>query len=151
MKRAVMTIAIGVLTACGGKGASSDAEAPGAAPKSETPWRDKTREEKLEWMALAVLPRMKTLFVEYDAEKYADFDCKTCHGADMELVDYEMPNALFSLSKQDPIEAAREYDAEMTAFMVRTVTPEMARLLDRNVTRAPGGPGFGCLGCHPAE
>jgi hypothetical protein len=146
-------VVLGAFTACGGSAGegvqSPDAE--GASTTLGTPWSRKTREQKLEWMGLEVLPKMKSLFVEYDAERFKSFECQTCHGSDMELVDFKLPNALFGLSKDDPYTSGKEYDAPMTEFMATKVVPEMAKLLDQQVYNPETKQGFGCLKCHQAD
>ncbi len=116
---------------------------------SESPapvaWKDMDREQRLEFMGLTVMPAMEKLFKEYDAEAYAEFKCQTCHGEDMEAVDYKLPNGLYSLPEANPVESAKEYDAEVTAFMVDKITPKMAELLQEGPNE------FGCLSCHEKE
>lgn len=104
----------------------------------------------MDWMGLEVFPKMRALFVEHDSEKYSEFACQTCHGKDMEMVDFEMPNSLFALSKTNTLAAAKEYDENTTQFMLETVVPEMAKLLDMEPYNAETNAGFGCLGCHPS-
>jgi cytochrome c551/c552 len=143
-------VVLGVLTACGG--AREGAESPDGEGRAHgTPWSEKTREQKLEWMGLQVLPKMKALFSEYDAERFKDFKCQTCHGADMELVDFKLPNSLFGLTKTDPYNAGKDYDAPMTEFMAKKVVPEMAKLLDTPAYDNATKQGFGCLNCHQAD
>lgn len=100
-------------------------------------------------MAAYVMPRMKSLFVEHDAALFAEFDCETCHGGDMQLGGYKMPSEeLFALPADDPVAEAMDYDEEITEFMVKKVVPEMARLFDQEA----GTPtGVSCFTCHPQE
>jgi hypothetical protein len=146
-------IVLGVFTACssGTEGGAQSPDAEGAGASHRTPWREKTREQRLEWMGLEVLPKMKALFSEYDGERFKEFKCQTCHGTDMELVDFKLPNSLFGLSKNDPYTAGKDYDAPMTEFMASKVVPEMARLLDQPVYSSETKQGFGCLKCHQAD
>jgi hypothetical protein len=138
------------LVACGGSGKGA-ADASGAyEPQSTTPWKDKSREQRMDWMGIAVFPKMRKLFLEQDSEKYQDFACQTCHGKDMELVDFRMPNTLFALSKSDTLAQAKEYDEKTTDFMLSAVVPEMAKLLDMDAFTLENQSGFGCMGCHPA-
>jgi len=139
--------------ACGGprKGADEPSAGSSDEPSHGTPWKDKSREQRMDWMGLAVFPKMRSRFIEHDSKEYSSFDCQTCHGKDMELVDFKMPNQLFSLPKDKTIDWAKDYDAEMAQFMVDVVVPEMASLLDMAPYDADTGKGFGCFGCHPAE
>lgn len=110
------------------------------------PWKDKTHEQRMEYMGIVVQPAMKELFKGYDENEFKQFKCQTCHGDDMNERKYEMPSdSIYPLDKNDPIKGATEYDEKMTKFMVEKVTPEMAKLLDTEP-----GPDFGCMTCHPA-
>jgi hypothetical protein len=102
-------------------------------------------------MALYVVPKMKPIFQAQDARAYAGFVCQTCHGEDMEQVNFKMPNQLYALAADNPIEAAMEDDAETTHFMVQRVVPAMAKLLDVEPSSAGKVDGFGCFGCHQKE
>lgn len=121
------------------------AEEPGA---PNVPWAAKDRKQRTEFMGLYVFPRMKDAFQGHDAKAFAEFRCQTCHGDDFERseVDFKMPNDLYPLPAADPVTAAKEYDAEVTAFMVEQVVPQMAELLGKEP-----GKEFGCLNCHPSE
>lgn len=114
-----------------------------AAPAPALAWADMNREQRLEYMGLTIVPEMKKLFQANDPKAYAEFTCKTCHGEDMQAVDYKMPNGLFALEKPDPMPAAMDYDAETTKFMAEQVVPRMAELL--------GNDAFNCFNCHDAE
>jgi hypothetical protein len=139
---------VGALAACGGSSKGAE-DASAYEPQSTTPWKNKSREQRMDWMAVAVFPKMRKLFLEQDSEKYADFACQTCHGKDMEMVDFEMPNDLFALAKNDTLGQAKEYDEKTTDFMLGAVVPEMAKLLDMEAFTLERPSGFGCMGCHP--
>jgi hypothetical protein len=146
-KRAA-ALGYGLLLALGCGGSGKDA-ASAYQPKSETLWQDKSREQRMDWMAVAVFPKMRHLFQEQDAEKYEDFSCQTCHGKEMERVDFRMPNDLFALDASETVEHAKEYDEKTTDFMLGAVVPEMAKLLDADAFTLEKPTGFGCAGCHP--
>jgi hypothetical protein len=143
---ALLLVALG---ACGGSRKDAEGASGAYDPKSETPWNKKSREQRMDWMAVAVFPKMRRLFIEQDSEKYEGFSCQTCHGNEMERVDFKMPNDLFALSKSDPLGQAKEYDEKTTDFMLGAVVPEMAKLLDMEGFTMENQTGFGCLGCHP--
>lgn len=146
------------LAACGGGQPAEDASSVdttseaatssegGGATQAQLAWADMNREQRMEYMGLAVLPEMKKVFQAADPEGYKDFKCQTCHGADMQAVDYKMPNGLFALTQPDPMPDALEYDAKTAQFMAEQVTPKMAELLG-------GEPGktFTCFNCHDSE
>lgn len=139
------------ILACGGgaSAGSKTAAAAGGIGASGTPWKEKTREQRMDWMGIEVFPKMKAIFMEFDGEGYADFQCQTCHGTEMETVDFKMPSSIYALSTTDPIGEAREYDAEVTAFMTDVLVPEMAKLLDTTPYDPETKTGFGCFDCHP--
>lgn len=117
--------------------------APGVA------WSIKSEEQKFGYMAAVVHPEMQAVFASYDDGYATDFTCATCHGDDAELVDYKMPSeVLYRLPKDNTIEAAMEYDEEVTNAMMAKVTPAMKKLLERG-----DGPKtkVTCLSCHMAE
>lgn len=162
MKRAIIeslampcTVCCLAVVACGGStpapaDATSDSTSEAVSgAEADTPkelaWKEMNREQRLEFMGVTVMPVMDKLFKAYDAEGFAEFKCQTCHGPDMEAVDYKMPNGLFSLPAANPVESAKEYDAPMTAFMLDELTPKMAELLQLGPTE------FGCFSCHEKE
>ncbi len=126
----------------------AQAEEPGA---PSVPWAEKTHKQKQEFMGIYVLPKMSSLFKAQDGERFADFKCQTCHGDDMESVGFKMPSDLYPLPAENTIEAAKEYDAEMTAFMMEKVVPAMVELLGVPPYDPATGRGFGCFSCHPKE
>lgn len=112
------------------------------------PWSQKRLDERRAFMATHVEPEMRAAFQAFNAKTYSSFGCETCHGADMEAVDYRMPNSLFPLSKEDTLAEAKDYDEETTDFMMNEVVPRFATLLGRK----PGAPGgAACFTCHPSE
>ncbi len=148
---------VAVAASCGGgapaaedpssaAGESEAGEKAAPAAEEEVAWADMDHDQRLEYMGTVVLPTMEKLFKAYDAEGFSDFGCKTCHGEDGEAVNYKLPNGLYALPPADPVAAAKEYDAEVTAFMQDKVNPEMAKLLGTEV-----GNGFSCMTCHEAE
>lgn len=125
----------------GGGGETTEPGAPGV------PWKDKTFEQRQEFMGITVMPAMKTLFKEYDENEFKQFKCQTCHGDDMNEKKFEMPSdSIYPLNKADPIKGAMEYDEKMTKFMMDKVVPDMAKLLELEP-----GKEFGCMSCHPSE
>jgi hypothetical protein len=137
--------------ACGASSKSAESAAGAGTGKSEIPWKDRTHEQRMDWMGLQVFPKMKGVFTQFDADRFSNFACQTCHGDDMEIVDFKMPNKLYALPRTDTIKSARDYDAKVTEFMLSTVTPKMAELLDMQPYDPATKSGFSCFGCHPVE
>lgn len=145
---ACAALACPVLVGCGEKSAELQASNPEidlGAP--EISWAAKSREQRMGFMAAAVHPRMKMLFKEYDST-YDDFSCQTCHGDDMELIDYKMPNDIYPLPTENTLEEARDYDEDVTKFMADKVLPELKKLFNQGK-----GPqtNVSCFSCHPKE
>ncbi|HKO94533.1 MAG TPA: hypothetical protein VJU61_25440 [Polyangiaceae bacterium] len=136
--------------ACGGNSKNADDPSAAAAGKTELVWKDKNREQRTDWMATHVFPKMRAAFTEFNADRFSDFTCQTCHGERMEMDDFKMPNpSLYALSRKDTLGEARSYDAKATEFMLKTVLPEMAQLLDTEPYDREKKAGFSCFGCHP--
>jgi hypothetical protein len=136
-----------LLTAC--------ADRPRVAKAAEGPdlgapdvaWDQKTHEERTAYMGAFVEPTMKRLFVEYDPHNFGDFSCTTCHGKDLDVIDFSMPNDIYALPADNPIGEAMDLDPKIAQFMMGKVVPTMAKLLHE-----PSGPGgVTCFTCHPKE
>lgn len=111
----------------------------------EKPWGEMTHEER-EWdMIGRFLPVMRELFADHDAERWAQIECETCHGDDMEARHYALPSANMipiPMLNTPAYEAAKNADLEVTVYMEDTIVPAMRTML-----------GFGeeasCSTCHP--
>jgi hypothetical protein len=121
---------------------------PGA---PDVPWEEKSHQQRLEYMGTVVYPKMKEMFQAHDPESYAEFTCATCHGDDMEAVNYEMPNTLIGLPADNPVEDSMGYAPETAKFMVEKVVPTMAELLDHKPFDPATGEGFDCFECHQKD
>ena len=117
------------------------------------PWAEKTFKQRQEFMGITFMPAMKTSFKAHDEAAFQGFKCQTCHGDDMKERNFEMPSdSIYPLPKENTIEAAMEYDEEITKFMVEKVVPEAAALIGEEPYDPATGQGhFGCFECHPAE
>jgi hypothetical protein len=114
---------------------SAPPSAPVAIPVlPDVPFALLDRDQRVKFMEERVVPAMAPLFRAHDPQRYAEFGCKTCHGAG----DYAMPND--ELPKLVlPIERGR-HDARVVEWMTAKIRPAMARLLDDE--------SFECLRCH---
>ncbi|HEY3233468.1 MAG TPA: hypothetical protein VGJ84_02050 [Polyangiaceae bacterium] len=147
--------AVLLLAGCGGGAQSAPAPetptkagATGEPGAPNIPWKDKSFEQRKEYMGLYVLPQMKKLFREYDPGSFAEFKCQTCHGEDFEKVHFKMPNHLFALLASDPIKAAMDRDPKIAKFMMENVVPTMSKLLSQQPISPDNPTGFGCFNCH---
>ena len=111
-------------------------------------WAAKNREQKFGFMAGQVHPVMMQVFMDYD-DGYDRFGCEDCHGADMELIDYKMPqDGLYALPREGAYDDALEFDEEISAFMIAKVTPALQRLYDMG--EGPRQEAT-CFSCHPVS
>jgi hypothetical protein len=105
-------------------------------------------DEKMVFMTDVVTPRMKDVFEAYDRHRFAKFGCESCHAADgaergfaMPCPDLLLEPSPWNTGRAAPAEAPSPFDA----FMAKSVTPEMAKLLGRPAD------GLGCFACHSEE
>jgi cytochrome c553 len=115
-------------------------------------WPEMNDKERAQHMGAVVLPRMKASFQQFDAERFADFSCGTCHGAGAEDGSFEMPNP--GLPRLDPsglYKKHRKATPEIADFMWKEVEPEMAELLGLPRYSFVKKSGFGCANCHLVE
>jgi hypothetical protein len=148
--------ALGLLSSACARSADRQAAEPSHAPVSlgiqgvapgapAVPFREKTAEQRMEFMGLVFHPRMNELFARHG---YDHFRCQTCHGEDMEARGFKMPATLRALGP-DPVSAGRERDAKATGFMVAEVTPLAVELLGGGP--AEGNAALECFTCHARE
>lgn len=157
MRRTLAALVVSVLAACGGSSpkTTTPKEEPVVGPP-QVAWKDMSVEQKGRYMDKVVTPRMKELFVAFDAKEFAEFGCKTCHGEEaLKTKKFEMPNpGLFQLpaSQEGFAELAKE-KPEYMKFMATQVKPEMAKLLgiEEFDPANPKEGTFGCMGCHGFE
>ncbi len=131
-------------------------EEPTAAPEpTEAPeppkapgWDDLDHEQKKAFMKEKVLPKMKEVFSEFDAKRFADVKCTTCHGPGVKDDKFDMPNP--KLPKLDPKDhfAKHKKKAKMLTFMMEKVAPAMRELLGEEEFNPETMKGFGCGNCH---
>jgi hypothetical protein len=124
----------------------------------EVAWKDMTYKQKRAYMKAAVMPTMKPVFQGFDADKFKDFTCATCHGKDGADRKFKMPsNDIHPLPN-----TAAAFEAKMkteptwpkwTKFMSGDVEPAMGKLLDLPVfdPKKPVEGAFGCAACHKLE
>lgn len=141
-----------VLVACGGGAAPSEpATTEPTAGSDEPAWASMSREQRGQYMNDVVLPRMRTLFQEFDAEEFGEVNCATCHGENAEAVAFHMPNTLHPLNPAELPAMFQSQDPEVqriAQFMAGPVEHTMAELLGQEPYDPESQQGFGCFGCH---
>jgi len=106
--------------------------------------------ERKRHMKNVVLPRMKELFVAFDAARYSKMTCATCHGEGAADNSYRMPNPALPKLPTSP-EGFKRLTTEKPAisqFMLTKVKPAMAKLLGLPEMTPENRTGFGCMACH---
>ncbi|WP_437581403.1 hypothetical protein [Sorangium sp. So ce887] len=154
MRRISMAACLFV-AACGG---ADDGEVdPVDGEPDPVAWKDMSFAERTTYMNNVVMPRMKEVFVAYDA-KYASMDCTTCHGDDAVERAYAMPSPQIAplLGEEEFPEWVSDPEhperMEWTDFMYNQVVPEMADLLQVARYDPMTGTGeFSCNNCHTVE
>jgi cytochrome c553 len=127
--------------------AASAAPAPSASVQPSKSWDDMNHDERLALMKNVVSPKMKEVFQKFDAKKFADFSCKTCHGKPENKG--KMPNDdVPKLDAKNMFEKHKKKTPEELEWMMKTVSPQMADLLGLPHFDPATGKGFGCGGCH---
>ncbi len=144
------------VAACGGSQGSSAPAAPPssqgatAAPATSVAWKDMNHEQRLDYMKKSVLPKMKDEFVAFDAKRYAEMNCATCHGDGAKDGTFKMPNPKLPKLPADEsgFKKLMEQKPEATKFMGGKVVPDMASLLGEAPYDQQTHQGFGCFECH---
>jgi hypothetical protein len=108
-------------------------------------WAELDHDQRAKFMAKVVVPKMKPLFQAFDPNRFAHFDCRTCHGPSAEHDVFRMPNPqLFALPKtREGFDALGAKEPAWVKFMSEQVKPQMAELL--------GSPALSCETCHPTR
>ncbi|MCC6901852.1 MAG: hypothetical protein IT377_22975 [Polyangiaceae bacterium] len=115
-------------------------------------WKDMSHDQKVELMKTVVMPKMGEVFKAFDAKKYAEITCATCHGAGAKEGKFQMPNAkLPKLDSKDGFAKHMKKNEKVTKFMMEKVTGEMAAALGVPAFNPETKQGFGCGGCHLME
>ncbi len=101
------------------------------------------------YMKTAVLPKMGSLFHDFDSKNYAEPKCVLCHGSAAKSGTFKMPNPeLPKLDVSDGMKGDQKRNPKMFEFMMKQVEPQMAALLGEQPYDPKTKQGFGCFDCH---
>jgi hypothetical protein len=158
-----LLVAISLVCGCGGAEETTDtttddtttgsetAADDGVIPSPPTPWEEMSFDDRKQWMALEVMPRIGPMFEAYDPDRFAGFGCEGCHGEDAQARNFEMPNpaifTLYATGSQEQLDMVNEM-RPMVNFMFQEVVPAMRTLLGAAQYDAETSTGFGCFACH---
>jgi pyruvate/2-oxoglutarate dehydrogenase complex dihydrolipoamide acyltransferase (E2) component len=121
-------------------------EAP-AAPPHDVWTKDMTKDQEVAFMKKNVVPDMGPIFKAFNADHYANFGCKTCHGPAYQNPHDYLPKLVFKDGKI----TAFEKKPEIAKFMAEKVTPAMATAMGAKPFDMQTHEGFGCGGCHTVK
>ena len=152
-----------VIVSCGGSqppaetpaapSPSASAAAPPsstAAPASNASWKDMNKDQRKQYMKTVVYPKMKEDFIGFDAKRYSEMTCVTCHGDGAKDGSFKMPNPKLPKLPGDEagFKVLMEKKPEATKFMGSKVVPDMASMLGEPPFNPKTHEGFGCFRCH---
>jgi mono/diheme cytochrome c family protein len=148
MKTLVCMLFIGTM-ACGSKSTTtSPALEPAKAVLPDVPFADLDHAQKIEFMKQKVLPAMESIFKNHDPQKFGEFGCQTCHGAQAAKGKFDMPSVDLPALDFEDLSKFKQEDLE---WMAQRVKPAMAKLLSRPELVPENLTGFGCQNCHIIE
>lgn len=125
-------------------------EADGGEQQEELPqqqlepgaWQTMDFTARRRFMSEVVMPTMRPLFVESDAERFATFSCASCHGQGAADRAFAMPSTDLPSLGAPAAGSDEAHTQRMTDFMRNIVKPKMAELLGDSELR--------CSKCHPS-
>jgi hypothetical protein len=104
----------------------------------------------MDFMKHTVFPKMKDEFTAFDGKRFADMNCKTCHGDGASDGSFTMPNAKLPVvpGTPDGFKKLTAKKPEISKFMMEKVVPDMASMLGEPAYDPKTQQGFGCHDCH---
>src|SRR6187551_1777504 len=123
------------------------ASAATAAPDETPPpahdvWKEgMSKDEEVAFMKKNVVPEMGPVFKAFDAKRYAEFSCKTCHGPKFKLPKDFLPKLTFN--KEGKLISPSDEPA-LAKFMGEEVAPHMAAAMGLKPFDMATHTGFGC-------
>ena len=157
MHRTILAGVCVILAACGGPAAEpveeTEATETSGSEEAQIAWADMNQEQRGHYMATVVVPRMRPMFQEFDAEEFAEFNCATCHGDTARDVGFHMPNGLHPLNAGQIPSMFESEDPEVqrVAQFMGGVMTTMAELVGEQPYDPETHEGFSCMNCHAAE
>ena len=124
-------------TASASASAAPSASATATSTSATEGWSDSmSKDQQAAFMKAKVVPAMGPVFKEHDGKKYAEFNCKTCHGPAFKVPKDFLPHLTF---KDGKIKEAAD-KPEMAKFMMEKVTPAMVAAMGEKPLRPADAP-----------
>ena len=112
-------------------------------------WTEMTAVQRQTHMQQAVLPRAAAIFRSWRPDRYAEADCKLCHGQGAAIWNFSMPtDHLPRLSGDVLLGSEFEKHPETTRLKLNRLVPEMSEALGLKSFSIITRRGFGCYSCH---
>jgi len=112
-------------------------------------WSEMTTAQRKAHMQQVVLPRAAAVFRGWRPDRYAEADCKLCHGQGAGNGDFSMPTAhLPRLSGDVLLGSELEKYPDTTRLKLNRLVPEMSDALGLKSFSIITRKGFGCYSCH---
>ncbi|HUJ62636.1 MAG TPA: hypothetical protein VLX92_29240 [Kofleriaceae bacterium] len=134
-----------VIGACGSKPPEPAQPTQATATLPDVPFDKLDHDQQVEFMKQKVVPTMKPIFQNHDAQKFAKFGCQTCHGPGAAQGKFDMPNPELPKLNFSDMSKFKKEDIE---WMEKQVKPTMAKLVQMPEYSQDNPKGFGCLACH---
>jgi hypothetical protein len=108
-----------------------------------------TKEQRLNHMKMVIQPTMGKVFTAFDAKRFGEFGCATCHGPQKNQDPHQaLPKLTLSGDGFKKLSAEKP---AMMKFMSELVTPAMATAMGEKPFDPATKTGFGCAGCHTVQ
>jgi hypothetical protein len=117
-------------------------------PPAHDVWTEgMTKDAEIAFMKKNVVPEMEPVFKGFNAKRYGEFGCKTCHGPKFKEPKEYLPKLTF---KDGKITSFAD-KPEISKFMAEQVVPHMATAMGLKPFDPVTHTGFGCGNCHTVQ
>jgi hypothetical protein len=112
-------------------------------------WNEMNVTQRKALMKIEVLPRAAEVFRTWRPERFADIQCRLCHGLGVDTGHFQMPTVhLPRLSGQLLLGPEFEKYPQTTRLKLDQLVPLMAAALGKKPFSLITRRGFGCYSCH---